>query len=81
VLDGRLTGGGWLAGSEFTVADCAAAPALHYARVLQPWDEDRLAKISRYFRRLIARPSVARVIDEARDYQHLFPLPWPDYAR
>jgi hypothetical protein len=23
----------------------------------------------------------ARVIDEAREYQHLFPLPWPDYAQ
>ena len=29
---------------------------------------------------LTARPSVARVIDEAREYRHLFPLPWPDYA-
>ena len=31
-------------------------------------------------RRSLARPSVARVIEEARPYRELFPLPWPDYA-
>jgi hypothetical protein len=28
----------------------------------------------------MARPSVARVVDEAREYRHLFPMPWPDYV-
>ena len=28
----------------------------------------------------MARPSVARVVDAAREYRELFPLPWPDYA-
>ena len=36
--------------------------------------------LTRYFSELTARPSVARVIDEAREYRHVFPLPWPDYA-
>jgi len=80
LLDDHLTDGGWAAGQAFTVADCAAGPALFYARVVHRWDEERLAAITRYFRKLVARPSVARVIDEAREYRHIFPLPWPDYV-
>jgi glutathione S-transferase len=81
LLDAHLMGGDWAAGPAFTLADCAAAPALHYARVVHRWDEDGLANLTRYFTELTARPSVARVIDEAREYRHLFPLPWPDYAQ
>jgi glutathione S-transferase len=80
LLEGHLAGGGWMAGPAFTLADCAAAPALFYARVVHRWDEDRLAALTRYFAEVTARASVARVIDEARAYRHLFPLPWPDYA-
>jgi glutathione S-transferase len=80
LLDKHLSGGVWAAGSAFTLADCAAAPALFYARVVHRWDEERLADLTRYFTELMARPSVARVIDEAREYRHVFPLPWPDYV-
>ncbi len=80
LLDKHLTGGGWVAGPAFTLADCAAAPALFYARVVHRWDEERLADLTRYFTELTARPSVVRVIDEAREYRDVFPLPWPDYA-
>jgi glutathione S-transferase len=80
LLDQQLAEGSWAAGGAFTLADCAAAPALFYARVVHRWDEDRLADLSGYFTKLTARPSIARVIDEARGYRHLFPLPWPDYA-
>lgn len=83
LLDDRLAGageGGWLAGPDFTLADCAAAPALHYARVVHRWDEPELAALTRYFGALMERPSVARVVDEAREFRPLFPLPWPDYA-
>jgi glutathione S-transferase len=81
LLDERLTAGGWVAGGRFSLADCAAAPALHYAYVVHRWDEDRLAGLTRYFAELMARPSVARVVEEAREYRQLFPLPWPEYAR
>ena len=81
LLDTHLTGGGWAAGPAFTLADCAAAPALFYARVVHRWDEQHLAGLTRYFTELTARPSVTRVIDEAREYREIFPLPWPDYAR
>jgi glutathione S-transferase len=80
LLDQQLGDGSWAAGAAFTLAECAAAPALFYARVVHRWDEDRLADLSGYFAKLTARPSIARVIDEARGYRHLFPLPWPDYA-
>lgn len=78
LLDGRLAGETWLAGSAFGLADCAAAPALHYAYVVNRWDKGRLPELTRYFAELMARPSVARVVDEAREYRALLPLPWPD---
>ena len=81
LLDDRLADDTtWLAGPDFTLADCAAAPALHYARVVHRWDESDLPALTRYFTALMARPSVARVVDEAREFRPLFPLPWPDYA-
>ncbi len=80
LLDQQLADQTWLAGNTITLADCAAAPALHYAYVLNRWDEDRLANLTRYFKTLTSHPSVARVIDDARPFRDHFPLPWPDYA-
>lgn len=83
MLDRRLNGrahDGWLAGEDFTLADCAAAPALHYANVLHPLAADAHPALALYYDRLIRRPSVARVIDEARPFRELFPLPWPDHV-
>lgn len=77
-LDARLAGTPWLAGDAFTLPDCGAAPALFYARVVHPWDEATLPHLTRYHGALVRRPSVARVIDEARPYRELFPLPWPN---
>lgn len=80
-LDRRLNGrdhDGWLAGDDFTLADCAAAPALHYANVLHPLDGDAHTALAAYFDRLLTRSSVARVVEEARPYRELFPLPWPE---
>jgi glutathione S-transferase len=78
VVDRQLGNDDWLAGPSFTLADCAAAPALFYARAVRRWDEDGLADLTRYHEALIARPSVTRVIDEARPFREFFPLPWPD---
>ncbi len=80
LLDDQLAGGGWAAGPGFTLADCAAAPSLYYARVVRRWDEGSHAALDDYFERLLARPAVARVVEEARAYRDHFPLPWPDYA-
>ena len=79
ILDGQLAStGAWTAGRSFTIADCASAPALFYTRAVHRWDEQRHPNVTRYNRDLTQRPSVARVIDEARPYRELFPLPWPD---
>jgi glutathione S-transferase len=78
-LDGR-NHDGWLAGDDFTLADCAAAPALHYADVLRPLERDAQPALAAYFDRLLTRSSVARVVEEARPYRELFPLPWPEHV-
>ena len=76
VLDAHVASRGWAAGDAFTVADCAAAPALFYTRAVHRWSDD-YANVARYYRDLMARPSVARVVDEGRPYRELFPHPWP----
>lgn len=76
-LDTRLRDRQWAACGRFTIADCAAAPALFYADWVHPITEAYPA-LSAYRARLLARPSVARVVDEARPYRPFFPLGAPD---
>ena len=75
-LDRRMTGREWAAGG-FGLADCAAAPALFYSDWVHPIPEGHAA-LRAYRARLLARPSVARVVDDARPWRHLFPLGAPD---
>jgi glutathione S-transferase len=77
VLDAQLADRTWATGAVFTLADCAAAPALFYAHAVHRWDQDGQPNVTRYYRDLMARPSVARVVDEARPWRDIFPLPWP----
>ncbi len=76
-LEARLAGRTWACSSGFSLADCAAAPALFYADWVHPIP-DRLTSLRTYRARLNARPSVAQCIDEARPYRHYFPLGAPD---
>ncbi|MER8777715.1 glutathione S-transferase family protein [Mesorhizobium sp. M0977] len=62
----------WAVGGSFTMADCAAAPALFYADKVEPFG-DKYPAVRRYHDRLLRRPSVARVIEEAQPYFKLFP--------
>ena len=71
-LDAKLTGGDWAAGGDFSMADCAAAPSLHYAEKVQSM-AGRFPNVAAYLARLEARPSVARVLEEATPYAHFFP--------
>jgi glutathione S-transferase len=66
---GRRT---WAMGDAFTLADCAAFPALHYANRVQPLGEAH-AHAAAYLQRLEQRPSIARVLAEAQPYQAMFP--------
>lgn len=75
-LETRLAGKTWAAGDHFTLADCAAAPSLFYADWTQPIPA-ALPLLRAYRARLLARPSFARAVEEARPYRHLFPLGAP----
>jgi glutathione S-transferase len=68
----RMSGREWAAGS-FGLADCATAPALFYADWAHPIPEGYTA-LRDYRARLLARPSVARAVDEARPFRSGFPL-------
>ncbi len=63
----------WAMGDAFTMADCAAAPALYYANVAVPIGTTRPDTVT-YLQRLMARPSFARVLTEAEPYFRYFPL-------
>ncbi|MGN6528259.1 MAG: glutathione S-transferase family protein [Burkholderiaceae bacterium] len=76
-LDARLAGRTWAAGEAFGLADCAAAPALFYADWVEPIPPD-CPNAAAYRRRLLARPSIARAVDEARPFRSYFPPGAPD---
>ena len=62
----------WAMGDAFSMADCAAAPALFYADKVMPLG-DTHKNAANYLGRLTRRPSFARVIKEAQPYFALFP--------
>jgi glutathione S-transferase len=76
-LEDKLGGRTWAAGEDFTLADCAAGPALFYADWVREIDA-RFPRVKAYRARLNARPSFARAIEEARPYRGYFPLEAPD---
>jgi glutathione S-transferase len=76
-LNGVMAGRTWAAGDAFTLADCAAAPALFYADWCHAIDP-ALKHLTAYRQRLLARPSFARAVDEARPFRAYFPLGAPD---
>ena len=75
-LDAALAGHDWAVGDSFTLADCAAAPALFYADWVHPIDH-AFKNVRTYRQRLLAQPSFARAVNEARPYRPLFPLAPP----
>jgi glutathione S-transferase len=76
-LDGVMADRTWAAGETFSLADCGAAPGLLYAHWTHAIPKDH-ANLWAYRRRLLARPSYARALDEARRYRGYFPLGAPD---
>jgi glutathione S-transferase len=72
-LNRWMEGRKWAANDAFSIADCAAAPALFYAHWGYPISESHTA-LRDYRARLLARPSIARVVDEARPWREYFPL-------
>ncbi|MGE5567007.1 MAG: glutathione S-transferase family protein [Parcubacteria group bacterium] len=76
-LEEKLNGRTWAAGEAFSMADCAAAPSLFYADWVHQIGE-QFPTVRAYRSRLLARPSFARCVEEARPYRGYFPLGAPD---
>lgn len=72
MVDSQLNGRDWATGPSFTLADCSAIPALFYALIVHPAPPE-LSHLAAYFERLMARPSVQRVLEEARPFFQYFP--------
>lgn len=73
MIDRNMAGKTWAAGDDFSIADCAAAPALFYAGIVFPFPAAH-ENLAAYFERLLARPSVARALKEARPFFQYFPF-------
>lgn len=72
VVEKEMQGRTWAVGETFTMADCAASPALFYANKVEPFG-DKFPAVKRYHDRLLERPTFARVIEEAQPYFKFFP--------
>ena len=72
LADEQLRAGPWAMGADFTLADCAAFPALFYGDKVAPFG-GRRKNLEAYLERLKGRASVARVLDEAQPYLEMFP--------
>jgi glutathione S-transferase len=72
MLDKEMATKSWAMGEAFSLADCAAAPALFYGNKVMPFG-DAHKNLAAYFERLKARPSFARVLQEAEPYFKMFP--------
>lgn len=73
MIEARRSDSPWAVGEHFTMADCAAAPALFYAVVVRPLSPGHV-KLAAYYERLLARPSVAQAIEQARPWFQYYPL-------
>ena len=71
VIETRMAGRQWAVGDRFSLADCAAAPALFYAEGRVPFGER--PNLAAYLARLKARPSYARALKEAEPYFQMVP--------
>jgi glutathione S-transferase len=69
LIDERMAGRDWAAGENFSMADCTAAPALNYAKLIVPFGKH--ANIAAYHTRLTERPSFARALKESEPYLSL----------
>jgi glutathione S-transferase len=73
MIDRHMESRTWISAQGFSMADCAAAPALFYTNSLEPFP-DEFTSLQAYFNRLTNRPSFRRVIEEAKPYFPLYPF-------
>lgn len=72
MVEAEMSAKTWAVGETFTMADCAAAPALFYADKVAPFGETH-RHAAAYLGRLMRRPSFVRVLAEAQPYFKMFP--------
>lgn len=72
MLERELEGKRWAMGEEFSMADCAAAPALFYTNMIVPL-AGKYDNVATYLDRLMMRPSYARALKEAGPYLSMVP--------
>jgi glutathione S-transferase len=72
MIERELASKTWAMGEAFSIADCAAAPALFYASKVVPFGDGH-KNVAAYLDRLQARPCFARVLREAEPYFAMFP--------
>lgn len=72
VVETQLGAHEFIAGDSFTMADCAAAPALWYGVRNAPLD-GAFPRVAAYLERLKARPAFARALKESEPLFHLYP--------
>ena len=72
MIEAHMQSRTWATGDHFTMADCAALPALFFASIVRPFAPEQ-RQLAAYLERLMQRPSIQRVIAEARPYFTMFP--------
>jgi glutathione S-transferase len=72
MIEREMADRNWAVGETFSMADCAAAPALFYATTLVPLAAEH-PRLAAYQDRLMARPSVARTLEEASPFFQFYP--------
>jgi glutathione S-transferase len=72
MIERQMAKGSFAAGGDFCLADCAAAPSLFYGSMVVPFEKTQ-TNLAAYFERLKARPSFARVMQEAEPYFNMVP--------
>ena len=73
LIDRHVADREWISSAGFSLADCSAAPALFYAHTLEPFPVS-CVQLHAYFERLVARPSIQRVLDETKPYFSMYPF-------
>jgi glutathione S-transferase len=73
IAEKQIAGKTWITGEDFTMADCAAAPALFYCDFAIAPLAGRYEKLAAYLERLKQRPSYARALKEAEPFMSWVP--------
>jgi len=74
IMDRDMAKKTWATGDAFTMADCAAAPALFYTnRAVQPL-AGTFDNVAAYLDRLMKRPSYARALKDAEPFLKYVPV-------